>query len=108
MIRRIGDLLAQRAKEAFIGRSAELEVLLSMLDGGSQVVFIHGIAGIGKSTLLEAFAEQARAQGAAVVRLDCRGMEPSERGFLHELGIAIGLPAVTPAQAAERLGTLAE
>src|SRR5262249_25127468 len=29
-----------------------------------------------------------------------------ERGFLHELGIAIGLPAVTPEQAAERLGTL--
>src|SRR5262249_2992038 len=52
MIRRIGDLLAQRAREAFIGRSAELEVLLSVLDGGPQVVFVHGIAGIGKSTLL--------------------------------------------------------
>jgi hypothetical protein len=33
-------------------------------------------------------------------------MEPTERGFLHELGISIGLPAVTPEQAAERLGTL--
>jgi hypothetical protein len=106
MIRRIGDLLAQRAREGFIGRSAELEVLLGMLDGGPQVVFIHGIAGIGKSTLLEAFAEQARSRGATVVRLDCRGIEPTERGFLHELGIAIGLPAVTPEQAAERLGTL--
>src|SRR5262245_42692042 len=103
---RIGDLLAQRAREAFIGRSAELEALLSMLDGGPQVVFVHGIAGIGKSTLLEAFAEQARARGATVVRLDCRGMEPTERGFLHELGIAIGLPAGAPDQAAERLGTL--
>src|SRR5215468_1580009 len=106
MVRRIGDLLAQRAREAFIGRSAELEVLLSILDDGPQVVFVHGIAGIGKSTLLEAFAEQARALGATVVRLDCRGMEPTERGFLHELGIAIGLPTATPEQAAERLGTL--
>jgi len=106
MTRRIGDLLAQRAREAFIGRSAELDVLLSMLDSGPQVVFIHGIAGIGKSTLLEAFAEQARTRGATVVRLDCRRMEPTRRGFLHELCIAIGLPAVSPEQAAERLGTL--
>ena len=103
---RIGDLLAQRAREAFIGRSAELEALLSMLDGGPQVVFVHGIAGIGKSTLLEAFAEQARARGATVVRLDCRGIEPTERGFLSELGVAIGLTAGGPEQAAERLGTL--
>jgi AAA ATPase domain len=106
MIRRIGDLLAQREREAFIGRSAELEVLLSILDEGPQVVFVHGIAGIGKSTLLGAFAEQARARDATVVRLDCRGVEPTERGFLHELGIAIGLQAVTPEQVAERLGTL--
>src|SRR5262245_22019967 len=106
MNRRIGDLLAQRAREAFIGRSAELEALLSMLDGGPQVVFVHGIAGIGKSTLLEAFAEQARARGATVVRLDCRGIEPTERGFLRELGVAIGSPAGAPEQAAERLGTL--
>lgn len=106
MIRSIGDLLVQRARETFIGRSTEMEVLLSILDGGPQVVFVHGIAGIGKSTLLEAFAEQARARCATVVRLDCRRMEPTERGFLHELGIAIGLPAITPEQAAERLGTL--
>ena len=106
MNRRIGDLLAQRAREAFIGRSAELEALLSMLDGGPQVVFVHGIAGIGKSTLLEAFAEQARARGATVVRLDCRGIEPTDRGFLSELGVAIGSPAGAPEQAAERLGTL--
>src|SRR5215510_15688178 len=78
MNRRIGDLLAQRAREAFIGRSAELEVLLSMLDGGPQVVFVHGIAGTGKFTLLEAFAEQARSRGATVVRLDCRGVEPTD------------------------------
>ena len=50
-----------------------------MLDGGPQVVFVHGIAGIGKFTLLEAFAEQARSRGATVVRLDCRGVEPTDR-----------------------------
>jgi hypothetical protein len=106
MTRRIGDLLAQRARESFIGRSAELGVLLGTLDGGAQVVFVHGIAGIGKSTLLETFAEQARARGATVVRLDCRGMEPTERGFLHELGVAIGLPDANVGRAAERLGSL--
>lgn len=114
---RIGDLLAQRAREEFIGRSAELESLLSILEGEPQVVFIHGIAGIGKSTLIEAFAEKAHYLSSTVIRLDCRGIEPTERGFLQELNVALrgysgemwknlGQATLTLEQAAERLGTL--
>jgi len=93
--------------ESFVGRAAEKAVLLQMVAaGGPLVLFIHGIAGIGKSSLLEAFSVQARAQGATVVRLDCRAIEPTERGFIHELGNAIGSDATTVKKATERLGRL--
>src|SRR5947209_16303533 len=46
---------------------------------------LHGIAGTGKSTLLEAFTQRARAAGATVIRLDCRTIEATEAGFLSEL-----------------------
>ncbi len=107
MARRMRDLLEQRATEAFVGRTGELAALLQTLDAdGPPVVYIHGIGGIGKSSLLEAFATQARSCGAAVVRLDCRTIEPTERGFLRELGTAIGGEAATADEVAERLGRL--
>ncbi|MBI2886521.1 MAG: winged helix-turn-helix domain-containing protein [Chloroflexi bacterium] len=109
MARLLSDLLAQRAADTFVGREAELEVLRQTLEpDGPLVVFVHGVAGIGKSSLLEAFSHQARPQGATVVRLDCRAIEPTERGFLRELCGAIGCDARTASEAAERLGDLGE
>ena len=47
-----------------VGRDDELGVLRRLLgEGGPLVVFIHGIAGIGKSTLVEAFGVEARGPG---------------------------------------------
>ena len=61
MARRVGDILKQRALESFIGRTEEKTILLSLLEeNGPLVVFVHGIGGIGKSSLLEAFSEEAR------------------------------------------------
>ena len=75
MATRVGDILKRRAKEGFVGRRDEKAALLgTLLDGGPLVLFVHGIAGIGKSSLLEAFSAEARARGAQVVRLDCRSM----------------------------------
>src|SRR5262245_50067720 len=104
---RVRELLAQRASETFVGRADELSELLHIVDDGPRVMCVHGIAGLGKATLLEQFAQQARAQGVAVVSLDCRSMEPTERGFLNELGIATGGTITGPEQAVERLGALA-
>ena len=42
---------------------------------------MHGIAGVGKSTLLKAFAGEARSRGATVVRIDCRSIEPTGAGL---------------------------
>ena len=107
MSHRLREILSRRAIEAFVGRQHELAVLLGVLErDGPFVIHVHGLAGIGKSSLLEIFVARARARRATVVRLDCRAIEPTGRGFLHELGSAIGGELPTPAKAANRLARL--
>src|SRR5262249_7076538 len=72
----VRDLLAHYAKETFVGRNKELALLARALEQSMPPVsFVHGIGGIGKSRVLEAFTSQARAREAFVVRLDCRQFE---------------------------------
>ncbi|MBI2859344.1 MAG: winged helix-turn-helix domain-containing protein [Chloroflexi bacterium] len=107
MSQRVGDLLKRRANESFVGRKNETAALLTMLaEDGPIVMFVHGIAGIGKSRLLDVFLEEARERGATVVKLDCRSTEPTPRGFFQELGAATGSKATTAEEAAGRLGRL--
>ena len=111
MARRVSDLLGQRAAESFVGGRHELATLLECLhDKGPLVVQVHGLAGVGKTTLLDAFSAQARTQGAVVVRLDSGTIEPTERGLLYELGVAIGSQnqRLMADEAAERLGSLGD
>jgi hypothetical protein len=91
MTQRIGGLLAQQARDEFIGRAAERAALGTVLEAdGPRLVHVHGIAGIGKSALLNRFTTDARRAGAIVLLLDCRRIEPTEKGFLQVLGDAIG------------------
>ncbi|MGH3112871.1 MAG: winged helix-turn-helix domain-containing protein, partial [Gaiellaceae bacterium] len=70
-----------------VGREAELGVLAETVRGSeTRVVCLHGIAGMGKSALLGSFYESARAAGMSVVELDCRTVEPTERGLLYAAG----------------------
>ena len=102
------ELVEERSGE-IVGRAAEQAALLGTLgEGGRLVVFVHGIAGVGKSTLLEAFASQARDAGATVVRIDGRMVEPTEPGFLEALGGAVGGSPASAEEAAERLAGLGE
>ncbi len=72
---------------ALVGRGRERAALLDLVECDRPLVaFVHGIAGVGKSTLLRAAAVDARARGAVVVTLDGRTLEPTERGFLAALG----------------------
>jgi len=92
-----------------VGRDHERAVLRRLLgDDGPLVVFVHGIAGVGKSALIEAFAVEARAAGATVLRLDCRSFEPSERGFLAALEARTGDELATAEEAATRLADLGD
>ena len=104
----IAVLLGRRASAGFVGRRAERAVLAELADpdGTMLVVHLHGIAGVGKSTLLQVVLDDARARRATVFRLDCRAIEPTERGFLHELGAAIGGAADDVQGVAERLSGL--
>lgn len=108
MSRAIRELVQERSTK-IVGRAAERAALLRTLgEGGPFVVFVHGLAGVGKSTLLDAFGAEARGLGATVVRIDCRSIEPTERGFLDALGRAVGGAPTTAEEAAERLAGLGE
>src|SRR6516225_4819532 len=102
--RTLQSTLDQRAG-ALIGRERERAALLELVERDMPLVaFVHGIAGVGKSTLLQAAAVDARARGTPVVALDGRTFEPTERGFLSSLGGALGAPAATIPDATVALG----
>ena len=104
-----GDLLAERALAHFAGREREVDTLLGLFEkGGPLVVHVYGVAGIGKSSLLEAFARRTRAHGTRVVRIDCRNVEPTARGLLTELSDALGEPSTSVEDVAHRLSSLGE
>src|SRR6187397_453751 len=96
MMQKLGDIVSERALAAFAGRAREIDVLLQLFEqGGPLALYVHGVAGIGKSSLLEAFAARVRATGGRVLKIDCRTVEPSVHGFLTELSDALGEPLFT-------------
>ncbi|MGM0826505.1 MAG: winged helix-turn-helix domain-containing protein [Pseudomonadota bacterium] len=102
------DLTTNRAYQGFVGRTNELDTLCGVLErAGPRVVHVYGITGIGKTALLDMLAAEARDAGASVIRLDCRHIEPTEPGFLHALGGAIGDGGPGTDTLVERLGLLA-
>jgi len=109
VIRRVQDLLDRQLAGNFVGRSQELALLDEILaDEGPVVVYVHGIAGIGKSRFLGAFAQRARTEGATVVLLDCRRIEPTEAGLLSELALALGRAPGSAEEIATRFSQLGE
>jgi putative protein kinase ArgK-like GTPase of G3E family len=65
----IGALLEGRAG-AIAGRQAELALLRRLLErDGPVVAHVHGLAGVGKTTLVQAFAAEARAAGAVTIEV---------------------------------------
>lgn len=93
--------------DRLVGRRRELDTLRRVLDeSASDVTFIHGVAGVGKSSLLGAFAESARDAGATVIQIDGRSLEPTDRGVLVALAAALGIQRATLASIATSLGTL--
>ncbi|HVV85035.1 MAG TPA: AAA family ATPase [Kofleriaceae bacterium] len=81
--------MAVALPESIVGRRTEREAFAAALDDGVGLVFVHGPAGVGKSTLLRALVETARAAGRRVRQLDARDFPPSPRTFraaLHAVG----------------------
>jgi hypothetical protein len=109
MMQKLGDIVSERALAAFAGRAREVEALLQLFEhGGPLALYVHGVAGIGKSSLLEMFAARVRATGGRVVRIDCRTVEPTAQGFLTELSDALGQPLLSVDEVVERLASFDE
>jgi hypothetical protein len=72
-------------RDDLLGREAELALLIRCVRDGL-VCHLHGLPGVGKSVLLDALGQCAQAEGIRVIALDCRAVEPTERGFLHAVG----------------------
>ncbi len=107
MAQKMGDLVSEQAATEFVGRTEELRSLLEIIEAnGPLIIHLHGIGGVGKTSLLNVFADCARQRGAVVINLDCRVIEPTTQGFLRELGGAAGVDLDSPATAATRLAGL--
>jgi hypothetical protein len=69
----LGERLRAARHRTFVGRAAELELFHAALNDAAEsfaVQFLTGPGGIGKSTLLRRFAEEAAAAGRTVVEID--------------------------------------
>jgi hypothetical protein len=90
MSRTIGEQLARNLGTSVFGRTEEQRVLRSLLSGEAPlVIYLHGLSGIGKSTLCAALSREARECGGSVIGLDGRLIEPTPNGFLSEMATAL-------------------
>lgn len=94
----IADRLRQRSDAHVFGREAELAQFRQSLAFDPppvNVFLVHGVGGVGKTTLLDRMQGLAAQAGLACVRLDGRDLEPSAYGVLQGLGTALGLAPAT-------------
>ncbi|MEI5102815.1 tetratricopeptide repeat protein [Streptomyces sp. PmtG] len=73
-----GELIRQRARAGFVGRRAQLSMFAENLlkdpvadaDQADFLFHVHGVGGVGKSTLLREWQEAARRVGAVTAMVD--------------------------------------
>jgi len=76
----LGDRLAATRRARFVGREAELARFADAFTTDTppfHVALVYGPGGIGKTSLLDELALQAREAGVGVARLDARDLRPS-------------------------------
>lgn len=88
---RLGDVLDAARSRTFVGRARELAAFHDALAGRSprRVFLVHGVGGIGKSTLLGQFRADASAVGRTAVLIDGREVDPSPAGVRAALAHAL-------------------
>ncbi|MDP9795765.1 hypothetical protein J2S43_004277 [Catenuloplanes nepalensis] len=65
----LGQRLGELRRRAFVGRDDEIALFRRTRSG---VIFVHGSGGVGKSALLDRFAEIATETGRELLRVDAR------------------------------------
>jgi AAA ATPase domain len=83
----LGERLASRDRQRFVGRAEELTFFDSLLveDPPASVVLVHGPGGIGKSTLLREVARRAAERGRSPRLVDARELAPVPGELEHAL-----------------------
>jgi DNA-binding winged helix-turn-helix (wHTH) protein len=103
MSRTLGALLAEQAG-AITGRDRERAELRRLLEPDGPVVgYVHGLAGVGKTTLLHAFASEARAAGYGTVEVDGHVTYSTRGAFLAAV---TGAPSDEPPELAAAVAAL--
>ncbi|GAB2962484.1 ATP-binding protein [Streptomyces heilongjiangensis] len=80
-----------------MGRSEEVARFRAALDGAQgvgPVLYVHGPGGVGKSTLLRRFEDEACRAGRRIVWVDGHRVTPSPAGFLAETTDVVAGPDV--------------
>lgn len=104
----IKDSLERSHAGRFSGRERELARLATLFDpNGPLLVLLHGVGGIGKTSLVRVFERESAARGLDVRLLDCRGIEPVPLGLLSAIGTSLGAELRTVGDAAAAFGALA-
>ncbi len=88
----LAERLRWARERTFVGRATELAHFRATLRGGPEapaVIYLHGPGGVGKSTLLRRFADEARDTGRPVIEVNGRLIDPSPQGFTTEIGTAV-------------------
>jgi hypothetical protein len=67
----LGEQLRDLRRRSFVGREREVALFRSAL-AGSGLLFVHGLGGVGKSALLDMFADVAADADRPAVRVDAR------------------------------------
>jgi hypothetical protein len=105
----IRDILERSHADRFSGRERELARLTTLFDPtGPLIVLLHGVGGIGKTSLVRVFERESAARGRQVRLLDCRGVEPLPLGLLGAIGTSLGVELRNVFEAAHAFSNLAE
>jgi hypothetical protein len=108
-MRTIQDSLERSHADRFSGRERELVRLATLFDPtGPLIVLLHGVGGIGKTSLVRMFERESAALRRQVHLLDCRGVEPVPLGLFGAIGASLGVELRTVQEVAAALGALAE
>lgn len=105
---RLAERLEAARRQSFVGREAELALFAEALASDPPpfvVLHLVGPGGVGKSTLLAAFARHATAAGVPVLTIDGRATEPTPNGV--EAALREQQPG-WPALPAERVALLVD
>jgi adenylylsulfate kinase-like enzyme len=75
----MADRVAAGRRRGFVGRTAEIAEFTALIrapDPAAAVLFVHGPAGVGKSTLLRRFLAACHDDGVAAQLIDARDVRP--------------------------------